>query len=129
MYFVTIRDHIMIAHSLPRPTFGPAQGLHGATYTIEATFTSEEVTEDQIVVDIGEARDVLRAIAASLDYANLDEDARFFGALTTTEYLAKYIHQRLSDPFVGKFEGRLRVNLIESPVAEAGYEGPISRAM
>src|SRR6478736_8678332 len=91
VFSLTVRRNFMIAHSLPRPAFGPAQGLHGATFVTEVTFRRRTLNEDSIVLDIGEAGEVLDAILADLNYKNLDEHPDFYGELTTTETLAEYI--------------------------------------
>ena len=97
MFAVTVRDHVMVAHSLPRPVFGPAQGLHGATYVVEATFRRRDLDADGIVVDIGAATAALDAILAVLRYRNLDELAEFEGVVTTTEVLARWVADRLAE--------------------------------
>ncbi len=113
----------MIAHSFNSATFGPAQKLHGATYVVDVNFNSAELTEDSIVIDIGLAHDVLKKVLAPLDYQNLDELPQFKGLLTTTEFLAKYIHDQMKLELEGKFGGSLKVTLGESHVAWARYEG------
>ena len=95
MYRVTVRDHVMVAHSLPAEVFGPAQGLHGATFVVEATFHRRELDEHAIVIDIGEATTALGAVLDELRYRNLDEHPAFAGVLTTTEALARWIADRL----------------------------------
>ncbi|MEL6637401.1 MAG: 6-carboxytetrahydropterin synthase [Bacteroidota bacterium] len=124
MYTVKIREHIMIAHSLPDPVFGPAQNLHGATYVVDAEFQRPELDEHQIVIDIGLASELLRKVLAPLAYQNLDDLPQFTGALTTTEYLARYIHDQLVGALDGSFPGSLKVILGESHVAWASYQGP-----
>tara|TARA_B100002003_G_C13897539_1_gene437393 strand:+ start:293 stop:655 length:363 start_codon:yes stop_codon:yes gene_type:complete len=117
----------MLAHSLPGEVFGPAQGLHGATYVVDVAFYRAELGPERIVVDIGRAHEALKAALAPLNYANLDE--AFPGELTTTEWLAKHVHDQLSAAAragglgVGS-EGieRIRVTLNESHVARAWYE-------
>ena len=115
----------MIAHSLPRKFFGPAAGLHGATYVIDAEFRSEALDENNVVIDIGTATKVLEDVAASLSYRNLDDDDRFGGALTTTEFLASWIHREIAHQIGAAFEGTLKITLHESHVASAAYEGPV----
>ena len=127
MYAVEVRDHVMLAHSLPGEVFGPAQGLHGATYVVDVAFYRAELGPERIVVDIGRAHEALKAALAPLNYANLDE--AFPDELTTTEWLAKHVHDQLSAAAragglgVGS-EGieRIRVTLNESHVARAWYE-------
>ena len=127
MFCVTIRDHIMIAHSLRGEVFGPAQRLHGATYVVDATFRRESLDEDGIVVDIGRAAEELRGVLAGLGYRNLDEEPAFAGTNTTTEALARAIADRLADRIHagalggGSLDG-LAVTLHESHVAWATYE-------
>jgi 6-pyruvoyl-tetrahydropterin synthase len=132
MYSLTVRDHFMVAHSLRGELFGPAQGLHGATYVVEVTFSRPELDGDGVVVDIGRASDGLAAALADLRYRNLDEEPRFIGRNTTTEFLAREIFERMvraiGDGGLGE-GGRgitsLCVTLKESPDAWAAYEGPV----
>jgi 6-pyruvoyltetrahydropterin/6-carboxytetrahydropterin synthase len=91
MFSLTVRDHVMIAHSLPRPAFGPAQGLHGATFVVELTVRAEALDANSTVMDIGEASELLSGILDGLRYRNLDEHPDFTGRLTTTEVLAQHI--------------------------------------
>jgi 6-pyruvoyl-tetrahydropterin synthase len=129
MFAVTVRDHVMIAHSLRGEVFGPAQRLHGATYVVDATFRRSQVDADGIVVDIGRATDALRAVLEDLDYRNLDEHPAFAGANSTTEMLAKLIADRLVDRIrAGELGDAAReldgvaVTLRESHVAWASFE-------
>ncbi|MGB0855108.1 MAG: 6-pyruvoyl trahydropterin synthase family protein [Pikeienuella sp.] len=130
MYCVSVRDHIMIAHSLPGEIFGPAQGMHGATYVIDAAFYRRELDENRIVVDIGRATDALKAALGKLNYGNLDEV--FPGELTTTEWIAKWVFDQLAaaaksggfGPGGDQVE-RIRVTLNESHNALAYYEGDL----
>ncbi len=129
MFSVTIRDHLMIAHSLRGEVFGPAQGLHGATYVVDATFRRATLDADGIVVDIGRAAEVLHAVVGELTYRNLDDEAEFAGMNTTTEALAQVIADRLADRARagGLGDGALEldglvVTLHESHVAWASYE-------
>src|SRR5215470_7606789 len=130
MFAVEVRDRIMIAHSLRRPFFGPAQNLHGATFVVDAAFFSETLTEHNVVADIGAAQDVLHKILAPLAYRNLDEVPEFAGVLTTTEYLCKYIFDKLAAAAAsgalgegGKALAKIRVTLHETDLAGAFYEG------
>lgn len=132
MYAVEVRDHIMIAHSLPGEVFGPAQGLHGATFVVDAAFFAEEIDDDGLVVDIGLASSALSAILKPLNYANLDEVAEFKGKTTTTEFLSRHIFERLKAAISegklgdgGSRVARLRVQLHESHVARAWYEASL----
>lgn len=125
MFTITIRDHMMIAHSLKSKAFGPAQNLHGATYVVDAAFKTETLDENNIVIDIDIATKVLQKALAPLKYQNLDELDIFQGKLTTTEFLAKHIHDTICQQISNTFQGYLKVTLGESHVAWAAYEGPI----
>jgi len=131
MFSVAVRDHVMIAHSFRGEVFGPAQRMHGATYVVDAEWFAERLDEHGLVVDIGRARDALRAILAELDYRNLDELPRFAGKNTTTEFLSQAIFDDLRARVVagelGRSAGlsRLRVSLRESHVAWASYEAAL----
>ena len=122
MFSVTVRDHMLIAHSLRGETFGPAQRLHGATYVVEATFRRAELDSDGVVVDIGRAGEELRAVLAELDYRNLDDEPSLAGVNTTTEALARLIADRLAERTLSEGLASLVVTLHESPVASASYE-------
>jgi 6-pyruvoyl-tetrahydropterin synthase len=119
MFSVTVRDHMMIAHSLTGDVFGPAQRLHGATYVVDATFRRASLDADGIVVDIGRAADALRAVVGELGYRNLDEELDFN---TTTEALARLVADRLAERMGGLGLDGLTVTLHESHVAWASYE-------
>lgn len=131
MFAVEVRDHIMIAHSLPSPVFGPAQGMHGATFVVDAAFFTEDLDENGLVVDIGIATDVLKAALAPLRYGNLDEMPEFKGKITTTEFLCHHIWTQLRDVATSTGLGdngrlkRIRVSLLESHVARGWYEADI----
>jgi len=118
---VTVRDHVMVAHSLPRPVFGPAQALHGATYVVEASFGRREIDEDGIVVDIGAALSALRETLDVLRYRNLDEHPEFEGVVTSTEVLARWVTDRLAQSPVTQELDRLEVVLRESPEAWVSF--------
>jgi 6-pyruvoyl-tetrahydropterin synthase len=129
VFSVTVRDHMLIAHSLRGETFGPAQRLHGATYVVDATFRRAELDGDGVVVDIGRASEELRSVLAELDYRNLDEEPGLAGLNTTTEALARLVADRLAeraqDGALGDAAKQLDdlvVTLHESPVASASYE-------
>ena len=129
MFSVTVRDHMMIAHSLRGETFGPAQGLHGATYVIDATFRRADLDADGIVVDIGRAAEVLHAVVSELTYRNLDDEPSLAGMNTTTEALARLIADRLAERAHAGALGDsargldgLTVTLHESHLASAAYE-------
>ncbi|MCA4134423.1 6-carboxytetrahydropterin synthase [Arthrobacter sp. M4] len=125
MFSLTIRRHFMIAHSLPRPAFGPAQGLHGATFVAEVTFRRRELTEDAIVLDIAAAGELVDGILAGLKYKNLNEHPDFRDVLTTTEVLARYLAEQVAAavrtaPDGGGLAG-VDVTLRENPDAWASY--------
>ena len=122
MFSVTVRDHMMIAHSLRGEVFGPAQRLHGATYVVDATFRRADLDADGIVVDIGLAAAALREVMAELGYRNLDDEAELAGVNTTTEALAKLVADRLADRVRGEGLDGITVTLRESHVAWAAYE-------
>ena len=124
MYGVTVRKHVMIAHSLPAEAFGPARNLHGATYVVDARFRRSDLDENSVVIDIGLATEVLTDVLGELDYRNLDESPEFEGVLTTTEFLARHIHDGIRERLGADFRGGLEVVLHESHVASASYEGP-----
>ncbi|SOD74916.1 6-pyruvoyl-tetrahydropterin synthase [Jatrophihabitans sp. GAS493] len=132
MFSVTVRDHIMIAHSFRGEVFGPAQRLHGATYIVDATLRRPDLDADGIVVDIGRAAEELHRILAQLSYRNLDDEPEFAGVNTSTEMLAKVIADRMADRIqAGEFGAAARglvglcVTLHESHVAWATYERPL----
>jgi 6-pyruvoyl-tetrahydropterin synthase len=132
VFGVTVREHMMIAHSLRGEVFGPAQRLHGATYVVDATFRRADLDADGIVVDIGRAADALRAVAGELSYRNLDDEPAFAGTNTTTEALARVVADRLADRVrAGELGDGAReldgivVTLHESHVAWASYERPL----
>ena len=129
MFSITVRDHVMIAHSFTGEVFGPAQRLHGATYVVDATFRRPDLDADNIVVDIGLATQQLGAVLAALNYRNLDDEPDFAGVNTSTEFLAKVIADRLADAVHAGALGEgarglaaIAVTLHESHVASAGYE-------
>ena len=132
MFAVEVRDHIMIAHSLKSPVFGPAQGLHGATFVVDAAFFTDDLDADGLVVDIGLATEELQAALAPLRYRNLDEVEAFAGKITTTEFLCRHIFDALAEAASSgrlKDGGRvrkIRVQLQESHVARAWYEAVVS---
>jgi 6-pyruvoyltetrahydropterin/6-carboxytetrahydropterin synthase len=130
MYSVTVRDHMMIAHSLRGEVFGPAQRLHGATYVVDVEFRRRDLDPDGIVVDIGRAGEEVRQVVGGLSYRNLDEDPAFAGRNTTTEFLARVVFDRLASAVRrgalgdnAKAIESVRVTLHESHVASASFEG------
>jgi len=132
VFSVTVRDHMMIAHSFEGEVFGPAQRLHGATYVVDATFKRAELDGDGIVVDIGRASEELHAVLAELTYRNLDDEPAFAGMNTSTEALARVVADRLAERVHGGALGGsareldgLAVTLHESHIAWASYERPL----
>lgn len=123
MYIVTVRDHMMVAHSFRGDVFGPAQRLHGATYVVDASFSGPELGPDGILLDIGAATELLHDVLGELTYRNLDDDPAFSGTNTSTEVLARTVADRLAvrATGLGPVE-RLVVTLHESHVAWASYE-------
>jgi 6-pyruvoyl-tetrahydropterin synthase len=129
VFSVTVRDHVMIAHSLRGETFGPAQKLHGTTYVVDATFRRAQIDADGIVLDIGRAAEELRAVLTELNYRNLDDEPSLAGMNTTTEVLARVIADRLAEraqtgalgDAARELDG-LAVTLHESHIASATYE-------
>jgi 6-pyruvoyltetrahydropterin/6-carboxytetrahydropterin synthase len=121
MFELTVRDHVMIAHSLPHPAFGPAQNLHGATYVVELTCWRAELGEESVVIDIGLAATVLGEVLADLDYRNLDDHPAFAGRLSTTEVVARHIAEQVLERIPAEQLVRLRVLLREHPDAWAAY--------
>jgi 6-pyruvoyl-tetrahydropterin synthase len=132
VFSVTVRDHMMIAHSFRGEVFGPAQRLHGATFVVDATFRRAELDADNIVVDIARAADELKAVVGELNLRNLDDDPALAGMNTTTEALAQVIADRLADRVhAGAFGpgalglSGITVTLHESHIAWASYERPL----
>jgi 6-pyruvoyl-tetrahydropterin synthase len=130
MYSVTVRDHMMIAHSFRGDVFGPAQRLHGATYVVDVEFRRRDLDPDGIVVDIGRASEEVRHVVGGLSYRNLDEEPAFAGRNTTTEFLARVVFDRLAAALRRGALGEnakgiesVRVTLHESHVASASFEG------
>ncbi|MGY2743784.1 6-pyruvoyl trahydropterin synthase family protein [Arthrobacter sp. UYCu723] len=125
MFSLTVRRNFMIAHSLPRPAFGPAQGMHGATFVTEVTFRRRALNDDAIVLDIGEAGDVLDSVLEGLNFKNLDEHPDFAGKLSTTEALARYVADAVAAKIRRGQDGPelagLDVTLRETPDAWASY--------
>jgi len=141
MYAVNVRDHFMIAHSFRGEVFGPAQGMHGATYVVDLELRRDALDADGIVVDIGLATQALREELAALNFRNLDEVPQFTGRNTTTEFLARVIFDRIAARIAAGALGpqalpaadsagltQMRVTLHESHVAWAAYEGKLPAA-
>jgi 6-pyruvoyl-tetrahydropterin synthase len=134
MYSVEVRDRIMIAHSLPDPFFGPAQGKHGASFVVDVAFFRETLTAQNVVVDIGAALDVLGKTLKRLAYQDLDTLPEFAGQLTTTEFLCKYVFDRMAEAARSGALGadaaglaKIRVTLHEHDLARATFEAPLAR--
>jgi 6-pyruvoyltetrahydropterin/6-carboxytetrahydropterin synthase len=133
MYSVSVRDHVMIAHSFKGEVFGPAKRLHGATFVVDAEFRRRDLDADGIVVDIGRATEALKAALAGLNFRNLDDQPEFKGRNTTTEFLARFIFDGMSSaikrgelgPGAQAIES-LKVTLHESHVAWGAFEGPLA---
>jgi 6-pyruvoyl-tetrahydropterin synthase len=132
VYAVEVSDHIMIAHSFRGDVFGPAQRLHGATFAVSAAFMADALDANGIVVDIGRAFEVLKAVLAPLNYRNLDDIAAFRSVNTTTEFLTRHVFDGLAAAVKNGELGRdgreiasIRVTVAESPTARAWYEGAL----
>jgi 6-pyruvoyl-tetrahydropterin synthase len=132
MYAVEVRDRIMIAHSLPDPFFGPAQGLHGATFVVDVAFYREKLTPQNVVVDIGAALEVLKQTLKPLAYQNLDALPQFKGRLTTTEFLCQYVFEAMVQAAKNGALGedakelaKIKVTLHETDLARASFEGTL----
>lgn len=132
MYSITVRDHIMIAHSFRGAVFGPAQALHGATFVVDATLMADALDEAGIVIDIGRAHEALKAILGPLNYKNLDDVPEFKAKNTTTEFLCRHIYDKLAAAARegelgrdGRALKRVRVEISESHVARAAYEAAL----
>lgn len=132
MYSLTVRNHIMIAHSFQGAIFGPAQRVHGATYVVDVRFQRRELDADGLVVDIGLAGEVLKAVLAELNFRNLDDEPAFRGRNTTTEFMARVVFDRMAAAIHAGRLGpgaqgleRLEVTLHESHIAWASYEGAL----
>jgi 6-pyruvoyltetrahydropterin/6-carboxytetrahydropterin synthase len=133
MYSVTVRDHMMVAHSFTGDVFGPAQRLHGATFIVDVEFRRRSLDADGIVVDIGRATEALRTVLAAVNYRNLDEVEEFRGKNTTTEFLARFVFNRIAAAIAAGTLGTgaseidsVRVTLHESHVASASYDAPLA---
>jgi 6-pyruvoyl-tetrahydropterin synthase len=132
MFSVTVRDHMMVAHSFRGSVFGPAQRLHGATFVVDATWYSKDVDADGIVIDIARAAEVLHEVLAELNYRNLDDEPEFATSNSTTEVLARVIADRMAERVsAGAIDGsghaleKVSVTLRESHIAWASYERPL----
>lgn len=133
MFAVEVRDHVMIAHSFNGEVFGPAQGLHGATFIVDACFLAETLDENGIVIDIGAAHTALKAVLEPINYKNLDTMPEFAGKNTTTEFLTKHVFDALAAAARANGLGRsagdlkaIRVTISESHIARAWYEADLN---
>ena len=133
MYAIEVRDHIMIAHSFKGELFGPARNMHGATFIVDVAFFRENLTADNVVVDIGRALEVLKAVLGPLNYSNLDAKPEFHGVETTTEFLTHHIFTAMAKAAKagdlgpgGEGIAKIRVTLHESHIARAWFEGPVT---
>jgi 6-pyruvoyltetrahydropterin/6-carboxytetrahydropterin synthase len=131
MYSITVREHMMIAHSFRGELFGPAQKLHGATYVVDVEFRRAALDANNVVVDIGRAGEALRAIVGEFNYQNLDDLPALNGENTTTEFMCRTVFARMMDRIKSGQLGpgsdaldSLKVTLQESHVAWASFEGP-----
>ena len=131
-YAVEVSDHIMIAHSFKGEVFGPAQAVHGATFVVTVAFLADVLDKNGIVIDIGRAGDALKATLGAINYKNLDDLPEFKGKNTTTEFLCKYVHDKMAEAVKADKLGRpgreifnIRVTVSESPTARAWYEAPL----
>ena len=133
MYSITVRNNILIAHSLPGEVFGPAQNMHGATYIVDAEFYAKELNKYNIIMDLGVVTNILAEILKFYSYKNLDEVEEFKDVITSTEFLAKDIYQRIVDrlkkDYLDDYEKlhKIKIILTESNVAWASYEQEISK--
>jgi 6-pyruvoyl-tetrahydropterin synthase len=126
MYSLTFRDYWKCAHSLKGDIFGPAQLVHVITFEVEVTYSTDALDEHNLIVDFGAAQSSLQELLRPMEFKNLDELPEFQGVNTTTEYLCRYLHEKISARVARIFSGSLRVTLRESPVAWATYEAPVA---
>ena len=132
MYSITVRNNILIAHSLPGEVFGPAQNMHGATYIVDAEFYAKEINKYNIIMDLGVVTEILSDVLKFYSYKNLDEVEEFKNIITSTEFLAKDIFDRkcakLQKDYIEDFNKlhKIKIILTESNVAWASYEQEIS---
>lgn len=125
MYSLTFRDYWKCAHSLKGDIFGPAQLVHVITFEVEVTYSTDVLDEHNLIVDFGAAQSSLQEILRPMEFKNLDDLPEFEGINTTTEYLCRYLHEKVAEKVARIFTGMLRVTLRESPVAWAAYEAPV----
>ena len=131
MYSITVRNNILIAHSLPGEVFGPAQNMHGATYVVDAEFFAKKVNEYNIIMDLGVVTTILSEVLKFYSYKNLDNVDEFKGIITSTEFLAKDIYERicvrLKNDYLDDYHQlhKIKITLTESNVAWASFEQEI----
>ena len=131
MYSITVRNNILIAHSLPGEVFGPAQNMHGATYVVDAEFFAKKVNEYNIIMDLGVVTTILADVLKFYSYKNLDDVDEFKGIITSTEFLAKDIYERiclrLKNDYLDDYHQlhKIKITLTESNVAWASFEQEI----
>ena len=123
MYSVKIRDSAMIAHSLGDPVFGPAQNLHGATFIVDVEFVAPSLDKHNVVIDICHAREIVNRVLKKLRYRNLDDIAEFDGEITTAEFIARYIHDRVRAELTEDFAGHINIEIQETHDAWVSYNG------
>ncbi len=132
MYSITVRNNILIAHSLPGEVFGPAQNMHGATYIVDAEFYAKEINKYNIIMDLGVVTEILSDVLKFYSYKNLDEVEEFKNIITSTEFLAKDIFDRVCDKLKKDYREdfnklhKIKIILTESNVAWASYEKEIN---
>jgi 6-pyruvoyl-tetrahydropterin synthase len=126
MYSLTIRDYLKCAHSLKGDIFGPAQLMHVITYEVEVVYSTPRLDEYGIIVDFALAQEALQNLLGTMNFKNLDEHPELNGVNTTTEFLCKYLHDKVAEAMRGKFDGGLEVILRESPVAWTSYRAALS---
>lgn len=133
MYSITVRNNILIAHSLPGDVFGPAQNMHGATYVVDAEFFAEKVNKYNIIMDLGVVTNILADVLKFYSYKNLDEVEDFKGKITSTEFLAKDIYDRICEQLKNNYLedfnllNKIKITLTESNVAWASFEQEIDK--
>lgn len=125
MYTLTFREFVKCAHSLKGEIFGPAQTMHVLTFEVITVYSTDELDENALIIDFALAQQALQGVVRRMQFQNLDESPEFQGVNTTTEWLAKYIHDRMSETIGNEFTGTLKVVLRESPIAECSYEAPV----
>ena len=123
MYSVKIRDSAMIAHSLANPVFGPAQNLHGATFVIDVEFVAQTLDEHNVVIDISHAREIVSRVLEKLRYRNLDDVAEFEDVITTAEFIARYVHDRVRAELAEDFVGHVNIEIRETHDAWVTFKG------